>query len=850
MFCKVMMVIVVLLLSACGWLADDNEEAAQSLPSLLTSPPETGGYAPYFKIPLPSGFAWEVTQSWAEHCEECNDKGYDKTYGDYCSKSSHQSEWCLYGWDFNLYKDEGKSVLASSFGQVYKVGYDSVGWGRYILIDHGDDVCTRYAHLLKDSVTVSEGQSVCQGLKIGQVGGTPKWSPHLHFQFESCTTKKPLKMGFTDGNGIPKCTIGKDLYDSSGKYNFLKFTNKEVESCDEGPVSYSGAELTGNEWVEGGCSSLPGCPLQPNCDRQYGHKFDDERPGYNDDSILYAKYLHSECAFDGNNNNIDEDNLISRAEALKIALFLFGLMDSCGSKKTFEDVDPGDWYFPIVACAVKHGLINSVAEYFRPNDLVTSAEAAKFVVESALEASAIQLQSPSGDEAHQIPKSHWAYKYFQTLAYYGAMKGRLKHHYADTNLTRHLYMAMVTSLSPCFCGNVRCASGCVCDQATYACVDPSDVTPGTGGGGQDYPDPEPEPDDPGNWSLTVEECFVDLEHTKCEGKSASLYIKCELTNVGDGEVKINNLILSLTEQADKKVCEVTDADLRSGVGTTNLDPGETDVLSGHFEVECESLPSDEQLEVSFDLVERIKGVNTTYSSLLHTKISLPEAPFLECESLHCEPACSGRECGPDGCGYYCGFCKYPYKCDYDLGQCYTDPPPDPEPPACETSCFGKECGPDGCGSYCGYCSSQEKCNSDTGQCYTDPPPDPDPDPEPLPPIDPDADYCYEIGLYSPGGSIELIASGPIPYYADDLPLGDKAMYVAFDCVDLPSVILVKAGYEGFHVWRLDDKYPFFEIWYYYDGPLTFTPFPQDQFLTPDAKDPTGGFDVLIRINKP
>lgn len=56
----------------------------------------------------------------------------------------------------------------------------------------------------------------------------------------------------------------------------------------------------------------------------------------------------------------------------------------------------------------------------------------------------------------------------------------------------------------------------------------------------------------------------------------------------------------------------------------------------------------------------------------------------------CVPSCSGKECGPDGCGGVCGSCPKGYEClDYKC--------------KCIPSCAGKECGDNGCGGSCGTC---------------------------------------------------------------------------------------------------------------------------------------------------
>ena len=83
----------------------------------------------------------------------------------------------------------------------------------------------------------------------------------------------------------------------------------------------------------------------------------------------------------------------------------------------------------------------------------------------------------------------------------------------------------------------------------------------------------------------------------------------------------------------------------------------------------------------------------------------------------CKPQCSGKNCGPDGCGGTCGTCALPAKCFPD-GICHVEPCGDKHCDAglvcvksswecCEPQCAGKDCGPDGCGGSCGECLSAE-----------------------------------------------------------------------------------------------------------------------------------------------
>jgi murein DD-endopeptidase MepM/ murein hydrolase activator NlpD len=75
----------------------------------------------------------------------------------------------------------GTPIYASEDGQVFAVGNNGrVQYGRYIVIKHGNNLATLYAHLSKQ--IVSAGNSVKKGDIIGYSGNTGySTGPHLHF---------------------------------------------------------------------------------------------------------------------------------------------------------------------------------------------------------------------------------------------------------------------------------------------------------------------------------------------------------------------------------------------------------------------------------------------------------------------------------------------------------------------------------------------------------------------------------------------------------------------------------------------------------------------------------------------
>ena len=77
----------------------------------------------------------------------------------------------------------GMPVVAAQAGVVELVQFGGTGFGHQIVIDHGNGVRTRYAHLMAGSIAVSRGQRVEIGQPIGRVGSTGNSTgPHLHFE--------------------------------------------------------------------------------------------------------------------------------------------------------------------------------------------------------------------------------------------------------------------------------------------------------------------------------------------------------------------------------------------------------------------------------------------------------------------------------------------------------------------------------------------------------------------------------------------------------------------------------------------------------------------------------------------
>jgi hypothetical protein len=123
---------------------------------VVTFFPQSALAAPAFQMPFPCGQVWEGQ-----------------------TRTNHNPQNSV---DLNRADDLGDPVVASAAGKVTTVrDLGSTSYGKYVVIDHGSGWTTLYAHL--NSFSVSVGQSVSKGQKIGTVGSTGgSTGPHLHYE--------------------------------------------------------------------------------------------------------------------------------------------------------------------------------------------------------------------------------------------------------------------------------------------------------------------------------------------------------------------------------------------------------------------------------------------------------------------------------------------------------------------------------------------------------------------------------------------------------------------------------------------------------------------------------------------
>ena len=74
----------------------------------------------------------------------------------------------------------GQPVVAARSGRVVYTGTGLVGYGRLVIVKHGERVLTAYAH--NERVLVQEGQAVRAGQKIAEMGSSGADRVMLHFE--------------------------------------------------------------------------------------------------------------------------------------------------------------------------------------------------------------------------------------------------------------------------------------------------------------------------------------------------------------------------------------------------------------------------------------------------------------------------------------------------------------------------------------------------------------------------------------------------------------------------------------------------------------------------------------------
>jgi murein DD-endopeptidase MepM/ murein hydrolase activator NlpD len=135
-------------------------QASQSAPSPTPSSPPSSGIPP----PSASGLIWPVSGV------------LTSPYGPRCLANGD----CSFHPGIDIGASTGTPIRASAAGTVIYAGWLG-GYGNLVVIDHGNQLATAYAH--QSSTAVGNGSVVSQGQVIGYVGCTGYcFGPHLHYE--------------------------------------------------------------------------------------------------------------------------------------------------------------------------------------------------------------------------------------------------------------------------------------------------------------------------------------------------------------------------------------------------------------------------------------------------------------------------------------------------------------------------------------------------------------------------------------------------------------------------------------------------------------------------------------------
>lgn len=150
----------------------------------------------------------------------------------------------------------GDNIYAAADGIVTtaETGYEvGKGYGKYVIIDHGNGFTTMYAHM--DNISVEMFAEVSQGDVIGKMGSTG-WStgPHLHFVLVKDGVPvdphiylgDPIQLIQPTGDVYPEDDIlyGYGEYEGHKGIDFRVEKGQDVSAAANGTVSFAG-------WSEG-----------------------------------------------------------------------------------------------------------------------------------------------------------------------------------------------------------------------------------------------------------------------------------------------------------------------------------------------------------------------------------------------------------------------------------------------------------------------------------------------------------------------------------------------------------------------------------------------------------------------
>jgi hypothetical protein len=371
-------------------------------------------------------------------------------------------------------------IYAIQPGLVVYTNYLAVGWGESMIVatrphTFSNEIITHhYHHMYGGSQQFSECESVGAGDQLGLEGGTPDWASHLHLGIKRWKNLQKLKEALISGSILGSGYVGNDssrlahhldpegilfgfFRDTQGEGNFPYSwaTNYALEMRMRGfefglyDGNYGlGQTVTRRElarWLKLATYRPHHQPATPTFTDVPAS--DPDWP-YIEALTLFPSYqtvINPQATCHPGQKHFCPDDQINRAAVLKMVVLAFyqeeffdlynrwiwSASENVASTllSQFSDIDIWSWYAPYAYFGLINGLV-APNQFFRPNDPIVRAEAAKWVIEG------------------------------------------FKHYYGD---------------SPTPCG-VTCAQGYFCDSQSNSCQEipsclPSETNPCPLGGG-------------------------------------------------------------------------------------------------------------------------------------------------------------------------------------------------------------------------------------------------------------------------------------------------------------------------------------------------------------------------------
>ena len=118
----------------------------------------------------------------------------------------------------------GTPIRSTGEGVIQSVGWKS-GYGRTIVIRHGGEITTLYAHLEKYHPSISKGIKISQGQTIGFVGDSGlATAPHLHYEFRIGEKRTdPLKVALPSASPLAQSKMNQF---QASKNNYIEISDQ------------------------------------------------------------------------------------------------------------------------------------------------------------------------------------------------------------------------------------------------------------------------------------------------------------------------------------------------------------------------------------------------------------------------------------------------------------------------------------------------------------------------------------------------------------------------------------------------------------------------------------------------